>query len=236
MKDIPHVLLTSVCSLIALFLLARLIGNRQVSQMSLFDYINGITIGSIAAEFATSLEDDFWKPLTAMAVYGLAAFATSLLTCKSMTLRKWINGQPIVLLENGKLYEKNLLATKLDINEFLTQCRTAGYFDLSQLQSAILETNGQISFLPMAQQRPVTPEDLQMHPQPEKPCINVIIDGKLLRENLRFTGNDDIWLEKQLQEQKADKIQDIFLAMVNAQNELIIYPRTGKRVVHEMFE
>jgi len=236
MKDIPHILLTSICSIIVLFVIARLIGNRQVSQMSLFDYINGITLGSIAAEFATSLEDDFWKPLTAMVVYGLAAFAISIVTCKSMTLRKWINGQPVVLLENGKLYEKNLMAAKLDINEFLTQCRTAGFFDLSQVQSAILETNGQISFLPTAQQRPVTPEDLQMNPQEEKPCVNVILDGKLLAENLRFTGNDDVWLKKQLETMKAGKIEDIFLATVNAQNELAVYPRTGKRVVHEMFE
>lgn len=236
MENIPHVLLTSICSLIILFLMARLIGNRQVSQMSLFDYINGITIGSIAAEFATSLEDDFWEPLTAMILYGLAAYAISLATCKSMTLRKWINGQPVVLLENGKLYEKNLLAAKLDINEFLTQCRAAGYFDLSQLQSAILETNGQISFLPTAQQRPVTPEDLQMNPQPEKPCVNVILDGKVLSGNLRFTGNDDVWLTKQLKALKTEKIADIFLATVNAQNELTVYPRTGKRVAHEMFE
>ena len=236
MEKIPHILLTSVCSLVVLFLMTRLIGNRQVSQMSLFDYINGITIGSIAAEFATSLEDDFWEPLTAMVVYAIAAYAISLATCKSMTLRKWFNGQPVVLLENGKLYEKNLLAAKLDINEFLTQCRTAGYFDLSQLQSAILETNGQISFLPLAQQRPVTPEDLQMNPQPEKPCVNVILDGKVLSGNLRYTGNDDVWLEKLLKAQKADKIADIFLATVNAQNELTVYPRTGKRVAHEMFE
>ncbi len=236
MNVLPHILLTSLCSLVVLFLLTRLIGNRQVNQMSLFDYINGITIGSIAAEFATSLEDDFWKPLTAMIVYGVAAFAISLVTCKSMKMRKLLNGQPVVLYENGKLYEKNLSAAKLDINEFLTQCRTAGYFDLTQIQSAILETNGQISFLPMADQRPVTPKDMQMTPQPERPCVNVILDGKVLNKNLRYTGNDDIWLKKQLDALRISKIDEIFLATVNAQNELTIYQRTGKRVAHEMFE
>lgn len=108
-------------------------------------------------------------PLTAMVVYGVTAALISYITCKSMAARKFINGKPVVLYENGKLYEKNLAAAKLDINEFLTQCRTAGYFDLADLQTAILETNGQVSFLPLAAQRPVTPEDLQMTPDPERP-------------------------------------------------------------------
>ena len=236
MQDIPRILLTSLCSIVILFFLAKLMGNRQVSQMSLFDYINGITIGSIAAEFATSLEDDFWKPLAAMVLYGVVTAVISIATCKSMRIRKVINGQPVILYENGKLYEKNLSAAKLDINEFLTQCRTAGYFDLSQLHTAILETNGQMSFLPLAEQRPVTPQDLQMSPQPERPCVNVILDGRILAENLKYTGNDDTWLQKQLDAQHVDKVEDVFLATVNAQNELTVYPRTGERVAHEMFE
>ena len=223
-------------SIIVLFLLAKLMGNRQVSQMSMFDYVNGITIGSIAAEFATSLEDDYWMPLTAMVVYGVTAALISYITCKSMAARKFINGKPVVLYENGKLYEKNLAAAKLDINEFLTQCRTAGYFDLADLQTAILETNGQVSFLPLAAQRPVTPEDLQMTPDPERPCVNVILDGTVIPKNLKYTGNDDVWLKKQLEAQHVTRIGDVFLATVNAQNELDVYPRTGERVAHEMFE
>ena len=236
MNVIPHILFTSLYSIIVLYLLAKLMGNRQVSQMSMFDYVNGITIGSIAAEFATSLEDDYWMPLTAMVVYGVTAALISYITCKSMAARKFINGKPVVLYENGKLYEKNLAAAKLDINEFLTQCRTAGYFDLADLQTAILETNGQVSFLPLAAQRPVTPEDLQMTPDPERPCVNVILDGTVIPKNLKYTGNDDVWLKKQLEAQHVTRIGDVFLATVNAQNELAVYPRTGERVAHEMFE
>lgn len=131
--DIVKIIFTSIGSLAAMFCITRLIGNRQMSQMSMFDYVNGITIGSIAAEFATSLEQDFWLPLTAMAVYGLAAVAIAWGTCKSMALRRFFNGRPTVLFEHGKLYEQNLAAARMDINEFLTQCRAAGYFDLTQL-------------------------------------------------------------------------------------------------------
>ena len=87
--DIVKIIFTSLGSLAAMFCITRLIGNRQMSQMSMFDYVNGITIGSIAAEFATSLEQDFWLPLTAMAVYGLAAVAIAWGTCKSMALRRF---------------------------------------------------------------------------------------------------------------------------------------------------
>ncbi|MEG1447165.1 MAG: DUF421 domain-containing protein [Ruthenibacterium sp.] len=233
--DFLHIALTSIFSILVLFLLTKIMGNRQMSQMSMFDYINGITIGSIAAEFATSLEGDFVKPLTAMAVYGLAAAAISVLSCKSMLLRKIVNGKPVILYENGKLYEKNLLTAKLDINEFLTQCRVGGYFDLSQLQTAILETNGQISFLPCAAHRPVTPQDLQIAPATESPLVNVILDGKLIAENLRYTGNDAVWLDKQLAKNHIAQ-NDVFLATCDAQNKFTVYPKTKEKVLHDMFE
>ena len=233
--DILRILLTSFASIVVLFLLTKWMGNRQMSQMSMFDYINGITIGSIAAEFATSLQGDFIRPLIAMLVYGAIAAIISIFTCKSMVLRKFMNGKSIVLYENGTLYEKNLSAAKLDINEFLTQCRVGGYFDLSQLQSAILETNGQISFLPLSAQRPVTPADLQLSPATEKPLVNVILDGKLLADNLRYSGIDMVWLKKQLAKNHT-ALEAVFLATCNAQNELTVYPKTGEKVTHELFE
>ena len=94
--DIIKIVFTSLGSLAAMFCITKLIGNRQVSQMSMFDYVNGITIGSIAAEFATSLEQDFWLPLTAMAVYGAAAVLIAWATCRSMALRRFFNGRPTV--------------------------------------------------------------------------------------------------------------------------------------------
>ena len=231
-----RILLTSIGSLALLFALTKLMGNRQMSQMSMFDYLSSITIGSIAAELAICRDENFWQPLVAMAVYGFGAAGAAWVTCKSMRLRRLFNGQPIVLFENGTLYEKNLLRAKLDINEFLTQCRSAGYFDLSQVQAAILETNGQVSFLPTAQQRPVTPADLQMQLPAEKPSVAVIIDGKVLADNLRFTGNNDVWLRAQLEKQQCRSAAEVFLATVDAQNALTVYRRTGRRVCRDMFE
>lgn len=199
--DLWKIALSSVGSIIVLFLLTKLMGNKQMSQLSMFDYINGITIGSIAAEMATSLEDDFWKPLLAMTIYAVTSFLISIFTCKSIKMRRFMNGRAIVLFEGGKLYNKNLLRAKIDIDDLLTQCRNNGYFNLAEIQSAILETNGIISFLPKSDIRPVNVSDMQIDAEQEKPVANVIMDGKVLEGNLKYTGNNLEWLHKQLKSQ-----------------------------------
>lgn len=144
--QVLYIIVLSIASIVELFVLCKLMGYRQLSQMSMFDYVNGITIGNIAAEMATSLDDSFVEPLVAMIVYALAAILLSWWSSKSIRARRIIAGKPTLLLNNGKLFEKNFRKAKIDINEFLAQCRVNGYFDISQLQSAILEENGISAF------------------------------------------------------------------------------------------
>ena len=132
-ESIGYIIITSVSSIIILFILTRIMGKRQISQLTMFDYINGITIGSIAAEMATALDGDVWQPFFAMMIYALFAIMFSYLSMKSIKARRFLVGKPFLLYENGKLFEKNLKKAKLDINEFLTECRTNGYFYLSRL-------------------------------------------------------------------------------------------------------
>lgn len=223
MQEILYIIALSLGSLIALFILTKLMGYRQMSQMSMFDYINGITIGSIAAEMATSLEENFAQPLTAMIVYALAALFLSWLGTKSIRARKLIEGKPVILLNKGTLYEKNLKKAKLDISEFLVQCRINGYFDLSNLETAILEGNGKISFLPKAANRPMTPNDLQLAPKQDYMVANIIIDGKVMIKNLQHTGNDMKWLNNQLKGKGAKRIEDILLATCDKENTVTVY-------------
>lgn len=227
--ELLTVFLTSLGSIIALFLLTELMGKKQMAQLSMFDYIIGITIGSIAAEMATSLEDDFLKPLLAMVIYALAAILISYVSCKSLKLRKIFTGKPLILFENKKLYKDNLKKAKLDLSEFLIQCRTSGYFDISNIDTAILEANGKLSFLPVSSHRPATPTDLNVDVAQEKMPANIIFDGVLLKENLKYTGNDENWLKKQLKEQGASKIEDVFLATCDNNNKLTVYLITDKK-------
>ena len=234
--EILQIFLTSLASLIVLFFLTRVMGNRQMSQLSLFDYINGITIGSIAAEFATSLENDFLKPLTAMIVYALATLAISFFTCKSLKMRRFFNGRPLVLYEHGRLYAANLLRAKLDMNEFLTLCRVGGWFDLKDLEAVVLETNGQLSFLPLATAHPLTGEDTGISPAPQRLSVNVVIDGKIIPDNLKSSGHDEKWLKAQLHAQGLTRIEDAFLAVIDTKGQLQAFARNEEKKLHNCFE
>lgn len=232
--EIINVILTSLASIIVLFFLTKIMGRRQISQLSLFDYVNGITIGSIAAEMATSLEN-YKEPLIAMIVYGIISTLISVGSCKFITLRRFVTGKAMILYENGKIYEKNLSKGKLDIDEFLTQCRSSGFFDLSEIHTAFLETNGKVSFLPMANQRPVTPQDLNISPEQEIPVSNVVLDGKVMKKNLKFTGNNEVWLENQLRANGVKDINDVFLATCNYKNKLTVYTKTNIKMDRDIF-
>ena len=225
--SILNIIALSLGSLIALFILTKLMGYRQVSEMSMFDYINGITIGSIAAEMATSLEKDWWLPLTAMIIYALAAILLSYISVKSMAARRVLSGKPLILMDHGTIYEKNLLKGKIDLSELLLQCRVNGYFNLDDLQTIILEANGQMSFLPKADKRPVNPQDLSLTPQPEFLVANIIIDGHLMEKNLQHTGKDIHWLEKQMHAQNIAGLEDVLLATCDINNQVTFYPKVS---------
>lgn len=126
--DLLKIVALSLGSVIFLFILTKLMGNKEMSQLSMFDYIIGITIGSIAAEMSTALESDFMQPVVAMAVYAVVSIIISVLSYKSLKIRRIISGNSLILLDNGELYRDNLKKAKLDLNEFLMQCRTARIF------------------------------------------------------------------------------------------------------------
>ncbi|MGN0564242.1 MAG: DUF421 domain-containing protein, partial [Candidatus Heritagella sp.] len=124
--------LTALGSFAVLFLIAKFIGHKQIAQLDFFDYITGITIGSIAAEMATELEEP-WKPLIAMLIYGGVTVLLSVISHKFPRSRKYLNGTPTILMDHGKLYRENLKKAKLDLSEFMVLCRQQGYFDLTSI-------------------------------------------------------------------------------------------------------
>ena len=234
--DIIKIISLSLGSLVILFVLTKIMGNREMSQLTMFDYIVSITIGSIAAEMATSLENDFMEPVVAMIVYGLVTVFISYITCKSLNMRRFFTGRAKILLDNGRLYRKNFKSAKIDLNDFLMECRVNGYFNLSDIQTAILEPNGKISFLAKSLKRPATPEDLNLSPEQENIVINVILDGVLLKENLDKTGNNINWLENNLKKQGITDIKKVFLATCDNQNNLSVYVKLDKKNNHDFFE
>ena len=223
METIGSVVLTTLLSLIVLFLLTKMMGAKQVSQMTMFDYVVGITIGSAAADLATELERPA-APLTALIVYGLAAVCITLLTNKSLKARAAVTGKPLILLENGVIYRDNLRKAKLDLSEFLTYCRIGGWFDLNQLQTAVFEHNGTVSFLPKEADRPATPADLNKNPSQSQVQTPLIMDGKLLSGNLRQAGKEDEWVRRCLLRQGYRNEGEVFLALWGGGEDLTVFP------------
>ena len=142
---------------------------------------------------------------------------------KSIRARRIISGNPALLLNNGKLFEKNFRKAKIDLNEFLSQCRINGYFDISQLESAILEENGHISFLPKSGNRPLTPVDMQLTPERDSLVANLIIDGHIMPHNLKASGKDEKWLSGQLKTYGISDVKEVFLATCALKQKFTVY-------------
>lgn len=222
--DFLKLALSSVFSVAALFLTAKLMGHKQVAQLDFFDYVSGITIGSIAAELATELESP-WKPFFALVIYGFASFLLNTLTRKFPKVRKYINGTPTILMNDGKLYRENMKKAKLDLSEFLLLCRELGYFDLDEIKTAIFEHNGKLSVLPKAKSRPIEPGDLDIKVKEEHIFTELIMDGRILEENLSRIEKNEKWLRKKLKEESYESEKEIFLALYQSGSpSLKLYP------------
>lgn len=218
--------ITSLGSFAALFVVAKFIGHKQIAQLDFFDYITGITIGSIAAEMATELESP-WKPLTAMVIYGGITVLLNAISGRFQRTRKYLNGTPTILMDNGKLYYENLKKAKLDLSEFMVMCRQQGYFDLTSIQTAVYEYTGRLTILPVSSRRPATPEDMKLAPAQELLFTELIMDGQILEGNLKRMGLDSTWLEKQLDRRHINSAKDVFLALCDRNLKFVVYPKAS---------
>ena len=233
--DYLKVTISSIISLIALFLLTKLIGNRQISQLTLFDYINGITIGSIAAEMATDLEMHWSQTLLVMVIYGAATALISFVCCKSLKLRRFFNGKAIIVFKNGKFLPDALKKARLDINEFLTQCRINGYFDISEIDTAIMEQNGKLSFLPKADYRTVSPKDLALTVPSAGISVTLIVDGIILEQNLESVGLSKVQLLTEMSKAGVNELRSVMLATADSNGTVTFYKKETINTIGDPF-
>lgn len=233
--DFWHAFIIAPVSLLVLFILSKLIGNKQMANLNLFDYINGITIGSIAAEMATNGFDEFIDCLIALVIYAAVVILLSYLSQKSVMLRRFLTGKTIVMYDRGKIYKRNFMTAKIDMNEFLSMLRNKGYFCLDDIETAYLEQDGNLSVLPKSSKRPVTPSDMKIRVMRERPEVVVVSDGRVQKKNLKSTGNNIEWLERQLKLQ-GKSVRDVFTAVCDGSNNLKIYNISDERDVNDPFE
>ena len=222
MIELGKICIASLVSYAAMFLSAKVIGRKQISQLDFLDYITGITIGSIAAELATDLEN-VWKPLTAMIIYAAVTWLMSIINLRRARSRKYLNGTPTIVMDGGRLFRENMKKAKLDLSEFMVMCREQGYFNLADIQTAIFEYNGKLTILPVTARRPVTPADMNLSPPQEALFAEVIMDGRILDENLHRMGFDAKWLKKRLRDQGIQDVRSVYLGLCDEKHNLSCY-------------
>ena len=227
MMEIVDVILRALISLITLFSVTKLLGKKQVSQLSLFDYVIGISIGNFAAEMTTDLDLPYTHGVVAVLIFGLVAYLVSVLTMKSISLRRFFIGTPTVLIQEGKILMKGLKQVKFDVNDLLEECRGNGYFDISQIEYALMEANGKLSILPKGENFPVTIKDMNIKPEKQSLCANVIIDGKIMHTNLKNMNKDKKWLVQELKIKGYKTFENILLATLDNNEKVTVYEKNN---------
>ncbi|MGN1000493.1 MAG: DUF421 domain-containing protein [Bacilli bacterium] len=230
------IVLRSLLSAFSLFILAKLMGRKQISQLNTFDYIIGITIGSIAAEMTVNKDVEYWVCIVAMTSFALIGVLISYVTTKSITLRRIITGVPIILIERGKIIEKSLNKARFDINDLLQECRANGYFDISEIEYATMEANGRISFLLKSKYNPVTPNDMKLKVSNKGLCANLIIDGNIMHEHLKNINKDEAWLLTRLKKEGYEDCSNILLLTCDTKEKFTIYEKNVSLYNSEVFE
>lgn len=215
----------SLLSILVLFLVTKLMGKKQVSQLNTFDYVIGISIGSIAAALSVDQDTEYLDATISMLVYGLISLMISFLTLKSIRFRRFISGTPTVLIQHGKILEQGIKKSKIDLNDLMEECRESGYFNVADIEFAVMEVDGTVSILPKRDKAPVTCGDMNLPGQQEGLVANLIIDGKIMENNLKMVRRDKAWLEAQLKHQKIKNPTEVLLATLDNQGHLSTYRR-----------
>lgn len=234
-KEILEVSYRALISLVTLFLITKLLGKKQVSQLSLFDYVIGISIGNFAAEVTINLEAEWINGVVAVIIFGVVAYLVSILTMKSIAARRFFMGAPTVVIQNGKIIKESLKKVKFDINDLLEECRNNNVFDLNQINYALMEANGKLSILLKPEYLPLTPNDMKLKVNRNGLVANVVIDKKIMLNNLLQMGKDEKWLIKELKN-KGIILDDILLATLDINSTLMIYKQKENENIKNILE
>lgn len=216
------VVVRAIISYFTLLIFARILGKEQISQLTFFDYIFGITIGSIASEVTVDLSSRAWPHWLGLVTWTALAYLMELITLKSRYAAKFIEGEPTIIIMNGKIMDNVLKKMKFRITDIMELLRNQGIFDINEVDFAIIEPNGSLSVLKKPEHLPLTPKDMNIQASYSGISTELIYDGRLIQENLRQMNKDKKWLMEQLKKQGIKDISEVFLATLNDAGSLYI--------------
>jgi len=221
MPDWSVIAIRSLGALVMLFLLTRILGKKQISQLTFFEYILGITLGDLAGFISTDIEANYLHGVVAMLVWFLIPLAIEFLTLKSKKLRQLFEGSGRVMVKEGKVLEDNLKKERLSIDELLEQMRGKNVFNVADVEFAVMETNGDLSILLKKENQPLTPKSFGIKSVNEVEPQTVVMDGDILDEPLATIGLNRGWLTTEL-EKIGVSVENVFLAQVDAYQQLYV--------------
>ena len=216
------VLIRTVLAFVTLFVVARLLGKQQLSQLTFYEYITGITMGDIAASIAIDAGRSPLYYMLALVAFAALTLGTGVITEKSRPLRKLIEGEPVVLVHNGKILEHNMAKSGYNMENLMMQLRERDAFDIREVEFAIAETDGYLTVLKKSQNRPVTPADLGIDTKYEGIPSEIIVDGQVIHQNLKQNHLDEAWLIARLQSMGYNSPQEIPYASLDSEGNLYV--------------
>lgn len=222
MPELILILIRSVLSFVVLLILARIMGKQQLSQLTFFDYVVGITIGSISAAMSVDQNIKILNGIMGLIIWGGFPVLISVLAMKSMKFRKLTDGTPTVVIQNGKVQEQNLKKEMMTFEELMELLREKSVFSLADVELAMMEINGQLSVMKKSENQPVTPKVLGLTTQKLKQPQIVVLDGQLLENSLNKSGYSREWLLGEAMKQGASDFSDVFLAQIDSNGNAYI--------------
>nr|WP_211184520.1 DUF421 domain-containing protein [Paenibacillus lemnae] len=209
----------TLSSVVVLFLLTKLLGKRQASQLSFFEYITGITIGSLAAYISLDLEANWYLGIVALAVWVAVTLMIEFAQIKNKRVRDFIDFKARVLIRDGKIQEQSLKKERMSSDELMEQLRKKSVFDLADVEFAIMESSGEVNVRLVSEKQPLTPKDLNMNPfQQEEPMV-VVMDGEIMEEPLKQSGKSTHWLNQQLKKSGVTP-KEVYLGQISSEGSL----------------
>ncbi len=205
-----------------LLIFTRVLGKQQVSELTVFDYILGITIGSTASSLTTDLTSSVLPHWVGLLTWVGFAFLMQLASVKWRKASKLVDGEPSVVIMNGMIMEDTMRKMRYTVSDLLEQLRSKDIFDIKQVEFAVLERSGEISVLKKSQYQPVTPNDLNLNTKYDGLQTVIIYDGKVLEQNLKHLNLDRVWLQSELTRHGVSDVSQVLLASLDTQGTLYV--------------
>ncbi len=219
MPNWVEIIVRAVCIIIGLFFITKLLGKKQLSKLSFFEYIVGITVGDIAGTITMDIELNILNGVVSILIWTLFPLVISYISLKSKKFRDIVEGKATTFIKDGKILEENLKYEKYSTDELLEQLRKKDIFQVSDVEFAILETNGELSVLLKKEKQPTRWEDFFGEGAKLKTPLTVIMDGNYLENSIYDGGYTIDWIRSKLQEKKRS-VKDVFLAQIDSNGNL----------------